>query len=51
MNQKRNKGDELMDARKEYEELFKEKPSNRLSTSEIRKFIKEANEDFEKDFP
>ena len=38
-------------ARKEYEELFEEKPNENLSEAEIKEIIKDANEKFEKDFP
>jgi hypothetical protein len=43
--------DPLKKARVEYEELFKEKPSSKLTVKDIRDMIQYANEKFEKDFP
>jgi len=42
---------ELRNARKQYEELFCEKPSSTLTAFQIREFINEANQQFEREFP
>lgn len=41
----------LKDVRKQYTELFKEKPSSNLSAVQIQNFINEANKQFESEYP
>jgi len=42
---------ELEEAKQEYEDLFKEKAPRGFTAKDIREYIADANEQFEKDFP
>jgi site-specific DNA-methyltransferase (adenine-specific) len=42
---------DLKGVRRQYEELFNEKPANNLNASQIKAFIEESNKQFESEFP